>query len=402
VCDSNRRAVRSLAKDDPTAISAVVARAVLCAGGATTVRRSDRLCLFALLLLARPAAGHHGIGTDLARLNLCLYGDCEARGTYAADPFGVYNPANMTYAMRDHLDRGVVGSGSYYHLDVGGLDGDVGAGVVTLTSGPVAFQVATVYAEARGGVDELPGTTMHFRTRAVRLATGVDLDRLLGVSGLSFGLAGVVPGTTSDLRLLYRGRTIVSSTEQRDLEMVPGVAWRAGERDWFAVGAFLDATRNDLSERGLDPVTHVPLRRTGTSNSYFARVGVSVLPFVPLVADGDAPGRHWLRATRLGIDVEHRSITIPDERSHSDDLAYFGADAPLVPDALNPLGHWLRPSIIGGVDTMGGWGVGLGLYGSGPLRFLGCNVAFSSRPNAEFIGTRVDALAATCSAGVPL
>jgi hypothetical protein len=379
-----------------------MARRVL-VGQSDPVRHFPRLGVLLLLLLARPADGHHGIGTDLARLNLCLYGDCEARGTYAADPFGVYNPANMTYATRDQLDRGVVGSGSYYHLDVGGVDGDVEAGVVTAVAGPVAFQVATVYAEARGGVEALPGTIMHFRTRAVRLALSLDLDRLLGVSGLSIGLAGVVPGTTSTLRLLYRGATIVSSTEERDLEVVPGVAWRAGERDWFAVGAFLDATRNDLAERGLDPVTHVPLRREGTSNSYFARVGVSLLPFVPLrLADGDAPGARWLAEARLGIDVEHRSITIPDERSHSDDLAYFGADAPLVPRGLNPIARWVRPVIIGGVDTQGGWGIGAGLYGEGPLRFLGCNFAYSSRPNAEFIANRVDVLAVTCSAGVPL
>jgi hypothetical protein len=38
------------------------------------------------ILLAADAAHGQKLGTDIAGLNLCLYGDCEARGSYAADP----------------------------------------------------------------------------------------------------------------------------------------------------------------------------------------------------------------------------------------------------------------------------------------------------------------------------
>ena len=58
--------------------------------------------------------------------------------------------------------------------------------------------------------------------------------------------------------------------------------------------------------------------------------------------------------------------------------------------------------VLGGVDTRGGWGVGAGLYGQGPLRFLGCNQVYSSRPLTEFLGDRVDAFAITCSVLLPL
>ena len=56
------------------------------------------LYLLPLLWLAfalAPAANAQQIGTDIAGLNLCLYGDCEARGAYAADPFGWANPGTM-------------------------------------------------------------------------------------------------------------------------------------------------------------------------------------------------------------------------------------------------------------------------------------------------------------------
>jgi len=354
-----------------------------------------------LLCLATPAVA--GIGTDLASLNLCLYGDCEARGSYAADPYGVYNPAAMTIGAALHMPRGGVASGSYYHLDIGALDADVGVGVTTFAWMPFAFQVAYAYADAGGGVRSMPGVDMTYRTRAVRLAAALDGERALGLRGLSLGLAGVVPGTTSDVRLSARGVTFARGEETRDLELIPGVHWRGGESDWLMLGAFLDVLRNDVEASGLDPTTGRPYRHTGTSNVWFARAGTSLLPLVPMgFARGDAPGAHWARELRLGIDVEYRNIAIPGEPSTAGATAFFGVDGPLVPDAWNPLTRWVRPWLLGGVDTRGGWGVGGGLYGQGPLAFLSCNQAWSSRPLTRFIGDRVGALAVTCSAMAPL
>jgi hypothetical protein len=73
--------------------------------------------------------------------------------------------------------------------------------VVTGAWEPAVVQVATAYAEAEGPVQKLPGVSMNFRTTAVRLAAGFDAERVLGLRGLCLGLAGVVPGTTTDVDL---------------------------------------------------------------------------------------------------------------------------------------------------------------------------------------------------------
>jgi hypothetical protein len=364
---------------------------------------SRRVLGLLLLGLASPAAAGHALGTDVASLNFCMYGDCEARGTYAADPYGVYNPALMVVGAARHMPRGIAVSGSYYDFGIGAVDGDIGLGVATLTWLPVALQVAAGYVGAAGGVRSLPGIDMRFHTSVVRLAAAVDAERTLGLRGLSLGLAGVVPGTTSGLRLSTGSMTILHAEEHRDLELVPGVHWRGGEDDWFMVGGFLDVLRNGVDSSGLDPLTGEMLHTEGTSNVWFARVGTSVVPAVPLgLARRTSAGSQWASMVRLGIDIEYRNISVPNEQLEAGTTAFFGVDGPLLPDAWNPLATWVRPWILGGVDTRGGWSLGAGLYGQGPLRFLGCNQAYSSRPLVEFLGDRVNVLAVTCSVLLPL
>jgi hypothetical protein len=364
--------------------------------------RATLAAISLLLTRTAPAVGS-GIGTDLASLNLCLYGDCEARGTYAADPYGLYNPATLGVATHTYFARGVVVSGSYYALDFGGVQGDVGLGSVTAALSPVAFQVTAAYADAQGPVRRLPGVDLSFRTRAIRLAAAFDAERVLGIEALSLGLAGVVPDTTSDVRLKARGLTFLRSSETRAVELVPGFHWHTGTRDWLMVGGFVDVTRNDVETRGVDLATGMLFRDSGTVNTWFARVGLSVLPFVPLgLADGSSTRAAWLGAVRVGTDVEYRDIAVPGETSLGDAAGYFGADAPLLPDALNPVARWVSVAALAGVDTRGGWGVGAGVYGRGPLAFAACNQAYSSRPLVEFLGDRVTALAVTCSLIVPL
>jgi hypothetical protein len=363
---------------------------------------SGRAAALLLAVLAVPAAADHGIGTDLGSLNFCLYGDCEARGSYVADPAGAYNPATLAVLAALYLPRGFVASGSYYAVDIGAVETQIGVGVATATWLPFALQAAAVYADADGGVRPLPGVEMTFRTRAVRLSVAMDAEETLGISGLSLGLAGVVPGTTSDLRLQMQGFTFVQSEERRELELVPGIHWRGGEQEWFMAGAYLDVLRNYVESTGLDPISGAMLHRHATNNIWFARAGVSLLPLVPLgFADGTSPRAEWSRWLRVGVDVEYYNLAVPDEEFTQGAIAYFGVDGPLVPDAWNPLAAWVRPWILGGVDTRGGWGVGAGLYGQGPLRFLGCNQAWASRPLTAFLGERVETLAVTCSAMVP-
>jgi hypothetical protein len=367
-------------------------------------RREPALAVLVVLLATGGPAAARGLGTDLASLNFCLYGDCEARGTYAADPWGLYNPGVLALAVHNRmLTRGVALSGSYYHLEVGGIGGNIAAPVVTAAIEPAVFQVATAYAEADGPVRALPGVDMRFRTTAVRLAAGIDAERTLGIPGLCLGIAGVVPGTTTDVNLSVAGRRFSHSEETRALELIPGVHWHGLERDWLMIGAFADVLRNDVTTDAIDPTTGRAFHLVGTTNSLFARVGTSVLPFVPLrLADGAGARAEWLSAMRLGIDVEYRNIAPPGEGTTDGATAYFGMDVPLVPARWNPLAQWMQPSVLAGTDTRGGWGIGAGLYGAGVLRFLGCNPAYSSRPLVEVIGHRVDTFAITCTAMIPL
>lgn len=350
-----------------------------------------------------PAAAR-GVGTDLAALALCLYGDCEARGSYAGDPFGQTNPGVLSYLAHSRsLARGVVGSGSYFRVTIEDFRADVGSGVVTGVWEPVVFQVATGYAEGEGGVEEPPGLRIRFRTRAVRLALGIDAETVFGIPGLGLGLAGVVPGTATDVSVAAGPTTLVRSTESRDLELVPGFHWHVGERDWFMVGGVLDVVRNGVSARGVDAMRGRVFEAEATTNAWFVRGGISVLPFVPLsLGPEESLAARWVHETRLGIDVEYRSLSAPGEGRQRDTVAYVGLETLLLPPEWTPVSRLLTLTLLAGTDTAGGWGVGVGLYGRGPLAFLGCNPAYSSRPLTRAVGDRVEVLAVTCSAWFPL
>jgi len=343
------------------------------------------------------------IGTDIAGLNLCLYGDCEARGAYAADPFGWANPGTMpAYALQFVL-RGVLLSPSYFRLNVGGVGIDIESGSLTVVADPWVLQVNVIYAEGGGAVRSLPGVDLSSRTRSVRLAAAIDLGRsALQLTGLSAGLLFGVPVMDSDLRLTAGGFTLVDSREDHDLELVPGVLWRTGQRDWFSVGALLNVVRNHETTTVTDPFTLATTQQRGTTNAWFPRVGVSILPSVPFgLAEQSSPVGELLGELRLAADVEHQNISVPGEGTRRRDTGYFGVDARLLPDAWNPVSDYLRVYVIAGVDTEAGWGLGAGLWGNGAWEFLSCNPAYSSRPRAKSLGDRVDVWSATCSAVVP-
>jgi hypothetical protein len=356
-----------------------------------------------VLFLCAATVTAQEIGTDITGLNLCLYGDCEARGTYAADPYGWPNPGTLPVGTLPYVSRGAFLSGSYFRLNVGGVGGDVGSSTVTAALSPVLFQVNTVYADASGSARSLPGVDVRFHAPIVRLAAAVDLDRALGVHGLCVGLIGAVPATQSDLKLSASGFTFLTATEKREVDLTFGLHYRTGRRDWFMAGAFVNALRDHVTMEGTDLATFAPFRQTGTTNAWFARAGVSLLPFVPLdLASGGTPLSELAGEVRTAIDVEHKNIAVPGEGSRQEYAAYFGLDARLIADAWNPLSHYVRPYGIVGVDTNGGWGTGVGLYGNGPLQFLSCNPAYSARPIAQSLGDRVKIWSATCSVSAEL
>ncbi len=351
-----------------------------------------------------PAATAQKIGTDLAGLNLCLYGDCEARGTYAADPFGWANPGTMPVLMFAYVKHGLLLSPAYFHLKTGSVGSDISSGSVTYAADPWLVQFNVIYAEAHGPVRSLPGVDISSRTRMARLAAAADLGHTdWKLTGVSVGLLVGVPVLESDLRLVTGGLTLVDSREDHEIELTPGTHWRGGERDWFSVGAVLNAVRNHVSTTTTDPFTLLSSTQHGTTNAWFPRAGVSLLPFVPLgLADTSTPIGEFLGELRLAADLEHQNIAVPTEGVRAQEIVHFGMDARVLPDAWNPVSDYLRVYVIGGADTDGGWGIGPGLYGNGILGFLSCNPAYSSRPIAKSLGDRVINWSATCAAVVPL
>jgi len=353
------------------------------------------------VVLVPAAVRAQKLGTDIAGLNLCLYGDCEARGSYAADPFGWVNPATMPVGILKYVPRGAFVSGSYYRLNAGGMGVDIESPSLSFAVAPWVFQVTGVYAEGSGWARGLPGMDVSLRTSIVRLAAAVDLDRVLPMRGWSLGLMGALPVGESDLRLSLDGFQVAKSTEDRDLDLTLGIHWRGGERDWFMAGALANAIRNDVESTEVDPATLATSHDHGTTNVWFVREGVSILPFVPLgLATGTDALAEWLGEMRLGIDLAHSSIAVPSEGARQTNVGYFGLDARVLPDAWNPIARFMRVVLIAGVDTDAGWGLGAGFYGNGPLEFLSCNPAYSSRPIAKSLGDRVDIWAATCALAI--
>ncbi|MGD0948843.1 MAG: hypothetical protein ABSA52_15635 [Candidatus Binatia bacterium] len=367
-------------------------------------RRRVQVWLAAIVLgLISNAATAQHLGTDIAGLNLCLYGDCEARGSYAADPFGMANPGTMPVGVLRYLPRGVFVNNSYFRANVGNVGLHIESPGVTLAADPWIAQVSVIYAEGSGAVRSLPGVDASLRTSMIRLAGAVDLGRTaLHLTGLSVGLLAGLPATSSDLHLSTQGFNFFNSHENHRVGLTGGVDWRGGDRDWFSVGAFVDAEHHHETTHTTDPTTFERTCERASTNAWFARAGLSLLPFVPVgLARGSTPAAEWLGEVRLGADLEHRNISVPNETTRAQEKGYFGLDARLLPDAWNPASDYLRVYVIGGVDTDAGWGLGAGLYGNGPLEFLSCNPAYSSRPLAKSLGNRVNVWAATCAVAVP-
>ncbi len=366
-------------------------------------RRLQVLILAGILSGLRSQSAAQHLGTDISGLNFCLYGDCEARGSYAADPFGMTNPGTMPVGVLTYLPRGIFLSVSYFRVNAGGVGLDIESPSVTLAADPWIAQVNVIYAEGGGAPRSLPGVDLSLRTRLVRLAGAVDLGRtVLHLTGLAVGVLAGVPGTNSDLRLSTQGFTFIKSRDDHEIGLTGGAHWRAGERDWFNLGAFVNAERNHETRWSTDLTTFATLQEHDVSNAWFARAGLSVLPFVPIgLARQSTPAGEWFGEVRVGADLEHRNISVPQEPTRAQEKGYFGVDARVLADAWNPVSAYMRLYIIGGVDTDAGWGLGAGVYGNGPLEFLTCNPAYSSRALAKSLGDRVNVWAATCSVAVP-
>ncbi len=362
------------------------------------------ITLLALLWTA-PARAEPHLGSDLAELFFCLGADCEARGSWAADPYGWSNPATMTAGTLPFVARGVfLTPPSWFHLNAGGVSGDVLLPSLAVALDPWVFEVDFAYAEASGTPRSLPGTDLHSRTRQLRLGAALDLGRTAAaISGLSAGLRFGVPGTTTDARLLAAGQSFLVETDERDYDFNPGLLWRWGKLDWLGVGATFEVLRDSVRREAPGQASSPAIVEHGATNAWYARSGASLLPFVPLgLAEPSSPALSLLGRVRLGADLEYRNILAAGEPLRERWVGYFGADVPLLPEPWKPIADYLQLWLISGVDTDTGYGLGVGLYGNGPAQFIGCAGAYSSRPLAPSLGDRVDVWATTCSLTLPL
>lgn len=368
---------------------------------------------FLLLVITPTITSAQKIGLDLLSLNPCLYGDCEARGSYAADPWGWPNPATMTYSL-NYVKRGVFFSGGHFFVNAGDMNADISSGTMTVAYDPFVFQVNGVKATGGGYVKgPVPGVRLNVNMPVIRAAAAVDLDRF--VPGLSVGLLGALPVVDSKINvtLVPLSRLPVARIkEARSVDITGGAFWHGGHRDWLMLGAYVNGASFDDKGRYFDPSTFTFVNDESTSNAWYARVGASFLPYYGY---GQLMGQHYavptrnesmkelLSEIRLGIDWEHRNLTVPAEGTRDQDIGYFGADFRALPDYWNVLHPLVRPYGIVGVDTMGGWGAGLGLYGNpdGLLGWLSVNLGYSSRPLTPSFG-RTNTFAVSASVSIPL
>lgn len=359
---------------------------------------------FALVVVIWAGPGWaQSIGTDLTGLLLCFYGDCEARGAYAADPLGWTNPGTLPVVLKD-VPRGIAGSGTYYRVHAGDVAADLGAGIVTAAYEPFMFQAAVIYGDGSGSPRHLGGVNMRFKLRTIALGAAADLGKLSRmVPGLSLGAIVALPITEHDLDLASGGVPLVTANEHRGTDVTVGAHWRGGDEEWLMLGAFVNGIRNELEQQTLDLGTGTVLESEATNNAWFARAGLSIAPAVPLeVAKHSGLVGEWLGSARLAADVAYANLTVPGEGNDQRTVGYFGIDVPLIPERWNLLARWLRPTAIVGIDTDAGWGTDVGLQGMDALAWLSCNPAYSSRPLAKSLAKRVDIWAATCTATVPL
>lgn len=367
------------------------------------------------LLTAQPSQAQT-IGLDLAALNLCLYGDCEAGGAYAAHKWGWPNPATLPVGTTPHIDRGVFFSGGHFFVNVGDMNADVESGTMTVVWAPFVFQVNGVKGTGGGYVRQGPIKDLRIKVKlpVIRTALGVDMGAF-GVPGLSLGVLGALPIVESDVEATITSLNlrVAKVKERRDVDVTVGAHYRTGHMDWFSVGAYVNGASFGDEATVFELNTFQFVDTKTTTNAWFTRVGVSILPLYGLdQLTGDIPKEHavkhspafqMLSEITLSADWEHRNITAPGEGTRDQDIGYFRLDTLLLPDAWNILHPTIRPYGIVGVDTLGGYGLGVGLYGNpdGWLSWLSVDLGYSSRPLAPSFGNNVDVYAVTGSVVIP-
>lgn len=368
-----------------------------------------RVAAAALALAAIATDAAAGLGSDLALVTeFCLYADCNARQAWVAHEWGQSNAATLVevfdYSSGDELI--FVSSGSWFGVEAGDLNGAIGSGSALLALAPVAIQFNYAAATIDGAPLSPAGTGMDLETTRLTLSVALDLERSVGIKGLSVGIIGYIPLADQSLTLGtlvpdVGEVTILDSRENVAYNLSAGVLWETGEKDWLRLGAYLNAVENDLDTAQLDLATGSTFSVRQTSNLWFSRVGTTLRPLVPAgLAAGDTSWARFRSDIKLSADLRIASISVPGEGVDNRADFFAGIDTLLLPDHWNPLAGYLQISGVAGVGTDGSWGAGMGIYGRGALQWLFCDASYSRSPGRS-LGDDLEIQAFACAVWLP-
>ncbi len=351
-----------------------------------------------------------GLGADLGlKSEFCLYADCSARQAWVAHEWGQSNAATLVEVFDSWDGNKPISlvSASWFNVHGGDIDGYIGSGSAAVAWVPVVVQLNYASAGIDGAPRGLGGAEMDLETTRLSLSVALDLERSVGIKGLSVGIISYIPVATDSLALSAdvpnAGKVTIADTRDNvTYNLSMGVLWETGDKDWLRLGAYLNAVENSSKTTMFDLDTGESLRLHQSSNLWFGRVGTSIRPFVPLgMTDGDTVWSRYRREFKVSADLRITSISIPGEGV--DDRADFfaGIDTLLLPDHWNPVSGYVGFYGITGVGTDGSWGAGFGMYGRGNLQWLVCDVSYSRAPGRS-LAENLAVQSFACAAWLPL
>ncbi len=366
------------------------------------------------LFIASPSQAMVKVGTSLISISrlVCGYADCLSRGSWVADLYGWPNPGTLPVGTLPYVPHGVFFSEGEFFINVGQIKGIASSGTMTVTWNPLVFQINGVKATAGGDYHDFDNPHLTVNYPIIRLLIAADLSDYV-LPGLSVGVQGGLPIVTSKVRVDVFSFHLNASrvSESRDVDVTVGAHYRAGYKDWFMVGAYVNGASFGDHARTINQDSLEYVITDTNSKLWDTRFGFSVKPAHMVGAINgqtiddqriaSSPLLELATEVVIGFDWEHFNSSVPGEGTINADIFYFGLDFRVVPDQYNPLSNYVRLYGIGGYDSAGGYGFGPGLYGNGPLQFLSFNGGYRSEPVVDSIAKRADFWAASASVTIP-
>ena len=372
--------------------------------------QGPRIIAVALVAAMRATDATAGLGADLAlKTEFCLYADCNARQAWVAHEWGQSNAATLVEIF-DYWEGGkpiALVSGGWFGVHAGDIDGTIGSGSAALAWAPVVVQLNYASAGLDGSPREPAGTEMDLETTRFTLSVALDLERSLGVKGLSLGIISYIPVAEDSLKLTAEipgvGEVpVADSRENVEYNLSAGVLWETGENDWLRLGAYLNGVENSSKTTSFDPNSGTAVTSHRSNNIWFGRLGTSIRPLVPTgLTAGDTAWSRYRREFKVSADLRITSISIPGEGVDKRTDFFAGIDTLLLPDHWNPLSRYVGFFGVTGVGTDGSWGAGLGMYGRGVLEWLTCDTSYGRSPGRS-LAEDVEISSFACAVWLPL